>query len=244
MMKKFLSVITVLLAALVLFSFAACGGEQNPDNPGGTVNPGATVTLNKTELTLNEGAEERLTATTDPAGESISFASSDESVITVSVTGLVTAQAAGTATVTVTVESSGNTATCAVTVNAQQLNIPTGADIKRIDENQDFDLFVRDSFPTSRGFTPFFRLCVMCCVSYKRTAPIGKIPVGAVVCIGVFSCSFGRRIVRHQRRIPQSDLKFFSEYVNLFDQKVDHCFRLLFQTVLQVFFNVFFGKLV
>ena len=145
MMKKFLSVITVLLAALVLFSFAACGGEQNPDNPGGTVNPGATVTLNKTELTLNEGAEERLTATTDPAGESISFASSDESVITVSVTGLVTAQAAGTATVTVTVESSGNTATCAVTVNAQQLNIPTGADIKRIDENQDFERVVPES---------------------------------------------------------------------------------------------------
>ena len=144
-MKKFLSVITVLLAALVLFSFAACGGEQNPDNPGGTVNPGATVTLNKTELTLNEGAEERLTATTDPAGESISFASSDESVITVSVTGLVTAQAAGTATVTVTVESSGNTATCAVTVNAQQLNIPTGADIKRIDENQDFERVVPES---------------------------------------------------------------------------------------------------
>lgn len=84
----------------------------------------------------------------------------------------------------------------------------------------------------------------MCRVSHKRAVPIGKIPVGTVVCIGVFSCAFGRRIVRHLRRISQSNLKFFSEHVNLFDQKVDHCFRLLFQTVQQVFFNVFFGKLV
>ena len=51
----------------------------------------------------------------------------------------------GTATVTVTVESSGNTAECKVTVNAQQLNIPTGEDIIRIDENQDFERVVPES---------------------------------------------------------------------------------------------------
>ena len=145
-MKKFISVITVLLSLLMLFSFVACGGnEDDPNDPGGTTKPGATVTLNKTELTLNEGAEERLTATTDPAGESVSFASSDDSIVTVSVTGLVSAKAAGTATVTVTVESSGNTAECKVTVNAQQLNIPTGEDIIRIDENQDFERVVPES---------------------------------------------------------------------------------------------------
>ena len=145
-MKKFISIITVLLAMLMLFSLVACGGnEDDPNNPGGTVKPGATVTLSKTELTLNEGETERLTATTDPEGESVSFASSDDSIVTVSVTGLVSAKAAGTATVTATVESSGNTATCTVTVNAQQLNIPTGADVIRLDGTKNFALVKEDA---------------------------------------------------------------------------------------------------
>lgn len=144
-MKKFISVITALLAMFMLFSFVACGGSGDSGNdPGNTTKPGATVSLSKTELTLNEGETERLTATTDPAGESISFASSDDSIVTVSVTGLVSAKSAGTATITVTVESSGNTATCAVTVNAQQLSIPTGEDIIRLDETKNFAL-VKDN---------------------------------------------------------------------------------------------------
>ena len=145
-MKKFISAITVLLATLMLFSLVACGGnEGDPNTPGGTVKPGATVALNKTELTLNEGETERLTATTDPEGESVSFASSDDSIVTVSVTGLVSAKASGTATVTATVESSGNTAECTVTVNAQQLNIPTSEDIIRLDETKNFALVKEDA---------------------------------------------------------------------------------------------------
>ena len=101
-----------------------------------------------------------------------------------------------------------------------------------------------NGLPAVGRFASFLSLRVVRCVLYKKMAPIGKIPVGAVVCIGVFSCAFRRCIVRHLRRVTHSDLKFFSEHINLFDQKVDHCFRLLFQTVQQVFFNVFFGKLV
>ena len=43
-MKKFLSVITVLLAALVLFSFAACG--MRPSSMAGTRVSGAPSTSN------------------------------------------------------------------------------------------------------------------------------------------------------------------------------------------------------
>ena len=120
-MKKFATIMATLLAALLLFSFVACGGNGDDpnDDPGGTTNPGATVTLNKTELVLEQGETERLTATTDPANEGVTFTSSDTDIATVSASGLVAALSAGTTTITATVDSSGNTATCSVTVNAQ-----------------------------------------------------------------------------------------------------------------------------
>ena len=119
-MKKFATIMATLLAALLLFSFVACGGNgDDQNNPGGTTKPGATVTLNKTELVLEQGETERLTATTDPANEGVTFTSSDTDIATVSASGLVAALSAGTATITATVDGSGNTATCSVTVNAQ-----------------------------------------------------------------------------------------------------------------------------
>lgn len=126
-MKKFVTIVATLLAALLLFSFVACNGGGD-DQGGNTAKPGATVTLNKTELVLEEGETERLTATTVPSDESVTFSSSDTSVASVSASGLVAALSIGTATITATAESSGNTATCSVTVNAQPVPaLPTDA---------------------------------------------------------------------------------------------------------------------
>ena len=77
------------------------------------------VTLNKTALTLNIGANETLTATVAPAdatNKKVTWKSSDAAVATVDTNGKVTAVKAGEATITVTTEDGGKTATCKVTV--------------------------------------------------------------------------------------------------------------------------------
>ena len=77
------------------------------------------VTLNKTALTLNIGASETLTATVAPAdatNKKVTWKSSDAAVATVDTNGKVTAVKAGEATITVTTEDGGKTATCKVTV--------------------------------------------------------------------------------------------------------------------------------
>ena len=76
------------------------------------------VELDKTSLTLEEGQNETLTASVKPANatnKNVTWESSDTSVVTVS-NGTVTAVAAGTATITVTTEDGGKTATAQVTV--------------------------------------------------------------------------------------------------------------------------------
>ena len=78
-----------------------------------------SVTLNKTTATLAEvGDTETLTATTVPAGETVTWSSNDEEVATVS-NGTVTAVAAGEAIITakITVGGTDYTATCTVTVS-------------------------------------------------------------------------------------------------------------------------------
>ena len=78
------------------------------------------VTLNKTELTLETGQSETLTATVQPENadnKNISWSSSNEAVVSVNSSGLVTALSEGEATVTVTTEDGDKTATCTVTVN-------------------------------------------------------------------------------------------------------------------------------
>lgn len=77
------------------------------------------VTLNKTALTLNIGANETLTATVAPAdatNKKVTWKSSDAAVATVDANGKVTAVKAGEATITVTTDDGGKTATCKVTV--------------------------------------------------------------------------------------------------------------------------------
>ena len=80
------------------------------------------VELDKTNLTLNVGDEETLTATITPdnaTDKSVTWESSAPSVATVDTSGKVIAVAPGTATITATAaDGSGEKATCSVTVNA------------------------------------------------------------------------------------------------------------------------------
>lgn len=77
------------------------------------------VTLNKTATTIAVGASETLTATVVPGdayNKNVTWTSSDPAVATVDASGKVTGVAKGTATITVTTENGGHTATCAVEV--------------------------------------------------------------------------------------------------------------------------------
>lgn len=77
------------------------------------------VTLNKTTLKLGKGTSETLTATVAPTNatnKKVTWTSSDPAVATVDASGKVTGVANGTATITVTTEDGGHTATCAVEV--------------------------------------------------------------------------------------------------------------------------------
>ena len=79
----------------------------------------ASVSLDKTEITLTEGDTHILTATINPdnaTNKNVIWSSSNTSVATV-LNGKVTALKAGIATITVTTEDGGKTATCRVTVN-------------------------------------------------------------------------------------------------------------------------------
>ena len=86
----------------------------------GTSVPVTGVSLNRATLSLNTGETSALTATVAPAtatNKSVTWASSNTSVATVSSSGVVTAVGAGSATITVTTQDGGFTASCAVTVS-------------------------------------------------------------------------------------------------------------------------------
>lgn len=95
-MKKIVSLVLVLVLAL---SLAACGKTT-------------TITLDKSEHTFT-AAGETVQIKAETKADSLSWTSSDESVATVDATGLVTAVAPGTATITAT--AGDVTATCTIT---------------------------------------------------------------------------------------------------------------------------------
>ena len=79
-----------------------------------------SVSLNKNSTTLGVGDTEQLIATVAPSNatnKAITWSTSNSSVATVSSSGLVTAVAAGSATITVTTSDGGYTATCTVAVS-------------------------------------------------------------------------------------------------------------------------------
>ena len=81
--------------------------------------PVTGVTLDASAMEVDEGFSFMLTATVNPdnaTDKSVTWSSSDAAVATISQTGEVTAVKKGTATITVTTNDGGKTATCAVTV--------------------------------------------------------------------------------------------------------------------------------
>ncbi len=81
--------------------------------------PVSGVTLDQKELTLELNEQTTLTATVEPQNAEnkiVSYSSSDDSVVTVTSQGVVTAVGYGTAVVTVTTAQNGKTDTCNVTV--------------------------------------------------------------------------------------------------------------------------------
>ena len=79
----------------------------------------AGISLNKTSTKILIGGTEQLTATVYPSA-SYTWTSSNPAVATVSSTGLVTAVAKGTTTITVTTEDGGYTASCTVRVGVRK----------------------------------------------------------------------------------------------------------------------------
>lgn len=87
--------------------------------------PVTGVQLNKSLSSLYVGGTEQLTATVlpiDASNKAVSWESGNNSVATVSGTGLVTAVGAGSTVITVTTDDGGKTATCNYTVTAVVLN--------------------------------------------------------------------------------------------------------------------------
>jgi uncharacterized protein YjdB len=81
--------------------------------------PVTGVSLSPTSASISAGLTRQLTATVAPSNatnQTVTWSSSNSSIATVSNTGLVTAVAAGTATITVTTQDGGKTATAAITV--------------------------------------------------------------------------------------------------------------------------------
>lgn len=111
-----------------------------------------SVSLNKTTLTLAVGTSFDLDATVAPVGakHSVSYTTSDASVIKLSTVGVVTGLKAGTCTVTVKTHN-GKTATCKVTVTAA--NTLTKATFKLVNNTGKsiVDLYMDDSSASSYG---------------------------------------------------------------------------------------------
>ena len=106
---------TKIVEILEAFKAALGGGGGTP-----TV-PVTGVTLDQATLELLGGSMAPLVATVQPAdatNKDVTWSSDDETVATVDNAGIVTALAAGTATITVTTVDGAKTATCAVTVTA------------------------------------------------------------------------------------------------------------------------------
>jgi len=115
------------LIAIAIIGIAIISCQPEPD----TTVAVASVSLNKTELTMNVGDVENLTAVIAPSNatnQNVEWSSSAPSVVEV-VNGKVTAKAQGTGTITVKTQDKGKIATCAVTVNPPAGNGDLSGDV-------------------------------------------------------------------------------------------------------------------
>ena len=111
--KVVLTVLSLLFMISLLMVVSACGGNDNPP----AIIEVTSVSLSQSELSLEIGESETLTATLSPdnaTDKSVTWESSNTSVATVS-DGRVTAVSVGNATITVSTNN-GKTATCSVAV--------------------------------------------------------------------------------------------------------------------------------
>lgn len=114
MRTKFLNKVIIATFASAIFLI---GCKETPQNKVVRV---TGVTISHTELTLSVGDSSVLHSQVmpmDAANKSVSWTSSDKAVVEVQVEGKIKALKDGMATITVTTEDGGKTATCKVTVN-------------------------------------------------------------------------------------------------------------------------------
>ncbi len=107
--------------AIALMLIALCACKKKPDEQ---IVPVASVTMSQPEAEMQVGETLQLRAQISPSNateQKVMWASSKQSVATVSDAGLVTAVAAGTANITATVD--GKTATCAITVEQSAVHV-------------------------------------------------------------------------------------------------------------------------
>lgn len=120
-MNKIFKKITVVSLAVLLFAFStlvtSCKKQESQES---TIQSNITIVLDKTTFTIEEGGEFYLVATTNST-RSVSWKSSDESILSVNGLGRVLAKAVGTADVIATAE--GVTAKCMVTVTELQKTV-------------------------------------------------------------------------------------------------------------------------
>lgn len=115
----------LVAAVLLLAGFWSCGKEDIPE----PIPPAVAVTgvtLDKTSVSLLVGDSQTLTATVAPkdaANKKVSWKSDKPEIATVDADGKVTAVAAGEATITVTTQDQGKTATCKVTVSNKEISV-------------------------------------------------------------------------------------------------------------------------
>ena len=129
MMKKLLKIGIMYVFAMLLTCFVLIGcalDKTPPDDDGTDTAPEAfTVTLNKNELTLEEGKTETISYVLSAQTDNIAFTSDNEDVVTVGrLTGEVTAVSAGNAKITLSVEYEDviYKAECKVTVTPRDLS--------------------------------------------------------------------------------------------------------------------------
>ena len=126
----------ILLVAAVLLStsFWSCSKDEEPvPEPTPPVVSVTDVTLNKTSTSIQVGGTETLTATVSPkdaANKKVTWKSSNAAIASVDANGKVTGVAAGEATITVTTEEGGKTATCKVIVSDKEIKV-TGVKLNK-----------------------------------------------------------------------------------------------------------------
>lgn len=116
---------------LIGLTLVALGCKKHgPDSPGAKTVAVVSVSVDPGTLSMVAGKTGTLTATVLPAeatDKSVAWSTSDAAVATVSSAGVVTAVAAGSATITVTTTDGGKKASCSVTVTPAHIDVSSVA---------------------------------------------------------------------------------------------------------------------